>query len=192
MIWTRILFPEAFGIMAMLSLLLFGLHMLSDVGIAQAVIQNERGDEPAFLHTAFTLQALRGVGLWCVAALLAWPMSLLFHERALLWIVPTGALGSLLYGVTSMRHSLMRRHIRPLPIAIIEISAQLGAMLTTVVAAKYFGLGVSALVLGTLANSVIHTGGSYLIPHPHRDRFGIEPRAKQEIFTFGRWIFLAS
>jgi O-antigen/teichoic acid export membrane protein len=192
MILTRILFPEAFGIMAMLSLLLFGLQMLSDVGIVQAVIQNERGDEPAFLHTAFTLQAVRGVGLWCVAALLTWPMSLLFQERSLLWIVPVGALGSILYGLTSMRHALMRRHLRPLPVALIEFSAQLSAMLTTVIAAKYFDMGVAALVIGTLANSLVHTGGSYLIPHPHRDRFGIEPRAKQEIFSFGRWIFLAS
>ncbi|HEX6242429.1 MAG TPA: oligosaccharide flippase family protein, partial [Polyangiales bacterium] len=192
MILTRILFPEAFGVMAMLTLVLFGLQMLSDVGIVQAVIQNPRGDDPRFLHTAFTLQAIRGVGLWGVAALLAWPMSLLFHEPALLWIMPAGAVGSLLYGLTSMRHALMRRHLRPLPIAIIEISAQLAAMLTTVVGAKYLGLGVAALVLGSLTNSLVHTGGSYLIPHPHRDRFGYEAEAKREIFGFGRWIFLAS
>jgi O-antigen/teichoic acid export membrane protein len=192
MILTRILFPEAFGVMAMLTLVLFGLQMLSDVGIVQAVIQSERGDEPTFLHTAFSLQAIRGLMLWGVALLLAWPMSLLFREPSLRWILPAGALGSVLYGLTSMRHAVMRRHLRPLPIAIIEICAQLSAMLTTVVAAKYFHMGVAALVVGTLCNSLVHTGGSYLIPHPHRDRFGIEPRAKQEIFAFGRWIFLAS
>lgn len=192
MILTRLLFPEAFGVMAMLTLVLFGLQMLSDVGIVQAVVQSKRGDEPAFLHTAFTMQAIRGVGLWCVAALLTWPMAALFRERALLWILPAGALGSVLYGVTSMRACIMRRHLRPLPIALIEVGAQLAGMVATIVAAKYFALGVAALVVGTLANSLVHTGGSYLIPHPHRDRFALEPQARQEIFAFGRWIFLAS
>jgi O-antigen/teichoic acid export membrane protein len=87
---------------------------------------------------------------------------------------------------------LMRRHLRPLPIAILELSAQVSGMLATVIAAHFFHLGVSALVVGTLTNSFVHTGGSYLIPHPHKDRFGIEPQAKQEIFNFGRWIFLSS
>lgn len=35
MVLTRLLFPEAFGVTAMLSLLLYGLHMLSDVGICR-------------------------------------------------------------------------------------------------------------------------------------------------------------
>ena len=49
---TRLLFPEAFGLMQVVSIVLFGLTMLSDVGIVQAVIQNPRGDEKRFLDTA--------------------------------------------------------------------------------------------------------------------------------------------
>jgi O-antigen/teichoic acid export membrane protein len=191
-ILTRILFPEAFGVMTMLSLVLYGLHMLSDVGILQAVVQSERGDDPVFLNTAFTMQAIRGVVLWTVAALLAWPMSLLFKEPSLTWIIPAGALGSLLYGLTSMRICALRRHLRPLPIAILEITSQVGGLVATVISAKFFHMGVAALVVGTLTNSVLHTGGSHLIRYPHKDRFGMEPRARQEILTFGRWIFLSS
>jgi O-antigen/teichoic acid export membrane protein len=192
MILTRILFPEAFGVMTMLSLVLYGLHMLSDVGILQAVVQSERGDDPVFLNTAFTMQAIRGVVLWLVAALLAWPISLLFKEPSLVWIIPAGALGSVLYGLTSMRICVLRRHLQPLPIAILEISAQVAGLVATVVAAHHFQMGVAALVVGTLVNSCIHTGGSHLIRHPHRDRFGMEPKARHEILTFGRWIFLSS
>jgi O-antigen/teichoic acid export membrane protein len=192
MILTRILFPEAFGIMAMLSVVLYGLHMLSDVGILQAVIQSERGEEPAYLHTAFTMQAIRGVGLWLLACLLAWPTALLFNESQLIWIIPIGALGSVLYGLTSMRLCLLRRAMRPLPIAIIELTAQVLGTAATVFAAYVLELGVAALVVGTLANSIVHTAGSHLLRHPHRDRFAIEPRARHEILHFGRWIFASS
>jgi O-antigen/teichoic acid export membrane protein len=162
------------------------------VGILQAVVQSERGDDPVFLNTAFTMQAIRGVVLWTVAALLAWPMSLLFKEPSLTWIIPAGALGSLLYGLTSMRICALRRHLRPFPIAILEITSQVGGLVATVISAKFFHMGVAALVVGTLTNSVLHTGGSHLIRYPHKDRFGMEPRARQEILTFGRWIFLSS
>jgi O-antigen/teichoic acid export membrane protein len=192
MILTRILFPEAFGIMAMLSVVLYGLHMLSDVGILQAVIQSERGEEPAFLHTAFTMQVMRGVGLWLTACLITWPIALLFKEPQLHWIIPAGALGSVLYGFTSMRLCLLRREMRPLPIAILELTSQVLGTAATVFAAHVLRLGVAALVVGTLANSIIHTAGSHLLRHPHRDRFAIEPRARHEILNFGRWIFASS
>lgn len=192
MILTRILFPEAFGIMAMLSVVLYGLHMLSDVGILQAVIQSDRGEEPAFLHTAFTMQAIRGVALWLMACVLTWPMSLMFKEPQLLWIIPLGALGSVLYGFTSMRLCLLRREVRPLPIAVVELSAQVLGTVATVFAAYVLKMGVAALVVGTICNSVVHTAGSHLLPHSHRDRFAIEPRARHDILNFGRWIFASS
>jgi O-antigen/teichoic acid export membrane protein len=79
-----------------------------------------------------------------------------------------------------------------MPIAMIELSSQVLGTVVTVVAAYYFKLGVTALVLGTLANSVLHTTCSHFIRHPHRDRFGIDPEARAEILKFGSWIFASS
>ncbi len=90
LILTRLLFPEAFGLMAMLSLVLFGLTMLTDVGLGPAVIRSPRGDDPLFLDTVWSIKVLRGLSLWIVAALLAWPASILFRERALLLMIPVG------------------------------------------------------------------------------------------------------
>jgi O-antigen/teichoic acid export membrane protein len=192
LILTRILFPEAFGIMTMLSVVLYGLHMLSDVGIMQAVVRSEHGAEPKFLHTAFTMQAMRGVGLWGIASLLAWPISYFFHEPQLMWLLPLGALGSVLYGLSSMKLCLMRREVNPLPIALNELASQVLGVVATVCFAYYLELGVLSLVLGTLVNSVIHTLGSHLVRHPHKDRFGVDPAARKEILQFGQWIFASS
>ncbi|HET8707467.1 MAG TPA: oligosaccharide flippase family protein, partial [Pseudomonadales bacterium] len=38
LVMTRLLFPEAFGLMLIVNLVFTALHMLSDAGIAQAVI----------------------------------------------------------------------------------------------------------------------------------------------------------
>lgn len=70
---TRLLFPEAFGLMALMQTFMIGLQMFSDIGLRPSIIQNPRGEEPDFLNTAWTLQVARGVVLWLGACALAWP-----------------------------------------------------------------------------------------------------------------------
>ncbi|MEY8838750.1 oligosaccharide flippase family protein, partial [Cribrihabitans sp. XS_ASV171] len=60
LILTRILFPEAFGMMTLVGLVVVGMQLFSDIGIGTSIVQNRRGDEPDFLDTAWTLQVLRG------------------------------------------------------------------------------------------------------------------------------------
>src|ERR1700722_3775887 len=62
-ILTRLLFPEAIGQMTLVTTLIVGITLLSDIGLAPSVIQSQRGDEPDFLNTAWTLQAIRGGAL---------------------------------------------------------------------------------------------------------------------------------
>jgi O-antigen/teichoic acid export membrane protein len=68
---TRLLSPEYFGLMTLLTTVLVGLYLFSHIGLGDSVIQNPRGDEPLFLNTAWTLQVLRGTGLWALTILLA-------------------------------------------------------------------------------------------------------------------------
>ena len=61
---TRLLFPEAFGLMALIQTFMIGLAMFSDLGIGPAIIQSDRGEDPDFLNTAWVMQILRGICLW--------------------------------------------------------------------------------------------------------------------------------
>ena len=63
---TRLLFPEAFGTMAIVQAVMIGLAMLTDAGIEPAVIKSRRGHESIFLNTAWTLQVMQGVLVWLV------------------------------------------------------------------------------------------------------------------------------
>ena len=69
----RLLYAEAFGLMAIVNVFMQGLAMFSDVGIGPSIIQNERGDDPDYLDTAWTIQALRGGALFVVAVIFADP-----------------------------------------------------------------------------------------------------------------------
>src|SRR5205085_6387616 len=54
LVLARLLVPQMFGIMRIVNIFAQGLQMFSDVGIGPVIIQNPRGDEPAFLNTAWT------------------------------------------------------------------------------------------------------------------------------------------
>src|ERR1700747_1525339 len=60
-----------FGVMAIASLVITILSMLSDVGLTQNVVQSRRGNESAYLNTAWALQIIRGVLLWLLALCIA-------------------------------------------------------------------------------------------------------------------------
>ncbi len=94
MILTRLLLPQAFGEMTLVMTLIIGMTMLSDIGLEPSVIQSPRGDEPEFLNTAWTLQAIRGGVLWAIAVLLAWAL----HWPSV-WALVAGNLVSNLYKV---------------------------------------------------------------------------------------------
>ena len=47
------------------------LGLLSDMGLRQNIIQSHRGDDPAFLNTAWTVQIIRGFVLFALTLLLA-------------------------------------------------------------------------------------------------------------------------
>jgi O-antigen/teichoic acid export membrane protein len=88
LVLTRLLAPELFGLMALVNIFIIGLHLFSDVGVGLNVVQNKRGDEPAFLNTAWTIQVIRGAILGVVCFLITWPLASVYGEPQLLWLIP--------------------------------------------------------------------------------------------------------
>ncbi len=50
-----LLFPEAFGLMGMVSVLLVGLELFSDTGVGLSIVRSPRGPERIFLDIAWTV-----------------------------------------------------------------------------------------------------------------------------------------
>ena len=80
LILSRLLFPEAYGVMAIVWAVLYTLDMLSDVGISPGVIRSSRGNDPDFLNTAWTMKTIRGAVLCITACALAYPISVFYEQ----------------------------------------------------------------------------------------------------------------
>src|SRR5512139_161778 len=71
---TRLLSPDMYGLVAMGSVIVSAVVMMSDFGFSLGVIRDRRGDDPTFLNTIWTLQLVRGLALCALMNLAALTM----------------------------------------------------------------------------------------------------------------------
>jgi O-antigen/teichoic acid export membrane protein len=187
LVLSRLLFPEAFGLAALVNILNQGLVLLSDVGLPTVIVQSERGDDPRFLNTAFTWQAARGAVLWIVAVACAVPMAMFYGEPALKALIPIGSLSVLILGFRSTAYFTMRRRMTLAPLMVIELSSQVAAVAVMVPWAKVQP-SVWPLVAGTVMSAVAATAGSHMLRVGYRNRFEWDRESAKSIAHFGKWI----
>ena len=106
LILTRLLFPEAFGLMALANSTLMMVNLFSDTGVITSIIQNPRGDKTTFLNTAWIISICRGVLLCTVMILLSWPLAMLYKEPDLRLILIIISLNPLFSGFENPSLSL--------------------------------------------------------------------------------------
>jgi O-antigen/teichoic acid export membrane protein len=191
LILTRLLVPDMFGLMSLVSVFIMGLRLFSDLGIGPSIIQNKRGDDPNFLNTAWTLQIIRGFVLWLVCLLLAWPIANLYSEPRLLWLLPFVGLTTILDGFKSTTVFTLNRQIALGKLTMFELTIQVISLTVTVVWA-WFDQTIWALVGGGLISSFIQMVWSHRLIAGSPNRLQWDQEAIKELFSFGRWIFIST
>jgi O-antigen/teichoic acid export membrane protein len=192
LILTRLLEPKLFGLMALVYVFITALHLFSDIGIGTSIIQNKRGDDPAFFNTAWTLQVVRGLILWFFALLLAWPISLFYNEPQLLWLIPVVALTAVIGGFNSMAYFTLNRHIAVRKLSIYEFGRQVITLAVTILWALFINKTIWALIAGTLTSEFIAMVWSYWLVPNSSHRFAWDREAIKELISFGKWIFIST
>lgn len=188
---ARLLAPEIFGIMLIVNTLRTGMEMISDLGIGQSVVANDRGEERAFLNTAWTVQILRGFVLAAGLAAAAYPLSKLYRLPELAPIIAVSALFIVAAGFMSMSKFVAQRRQYVRRLAIFEGITAIVASTMQVILAWYWP-SVWALVWGGILSAILTSAVSFLIVPDLKLRWGIERSSAREIFKFGKWIFLAT
>ena len=189
---SRLVLPEAFGIMALVNVLIQGLAMFSDVGIEPALVQHRRGDEPRFYNTAWTVQVLRGFVLCLGACLLAWPASLLYEEPRLLILLPTAGLAAVVAGFNSTSLFAVRRHLLLGRLTLLELAAQVAGVVAMCLWAAYVSAGAWAMIAGLFATTTVNLVGSRCLLANYHNRFAWDRQAADALFRFGRWVLVST
>jgi O-antigen/teichoic acid export membrane protein len=191
LILTRLLFPDLFGLMALAYTFLTGLHLFSDVGIRPSIVQNARGDDPVFLNTAWTIQVIRGFGLWICCLLIAWPVATFYHNSTLVWLIPVLGLTAILEGFCSTQLATLSRNLEIGKLTQFELGIQLIAAALMLIWA-YFSRSIWPLVGSGLFAAILKLVWSHRLGQSYTNRFAWDAKVLKELFQFGRWIFLST
>jgi O-antigen/teichoic acid export membrane protein len=191
LILTRLLFPDLFGLMALVNTFIMGLHLFSDLGIRPSIIQNPRGDDPDFLNTAWTLQIIRGFGLWGCCLLMAWPLATLYHNGDLLWLIPVLGVTTLLDGFLSTSLASLSRSVEVGKLTRFEFIIQLISTLV-MLGWAYVSPSIWVFVGNALVSGVIRLIWSHHLGQSYTNRLAWDKDALNDLVNFGRWIFLST
>ncbi len=192
LVLTRLLFPEAFGLMALVQVVLAGVAMFSDFGIRGSIVQNARGDDPVFLNTAWTLQIVRGILLGLAVFLLAQPMASFYDAPQLAELLAFAAVIPIIQGFNSTRMATAGRHIALGRLTALALVTQAIGIVVMIALAWWFE-SVWSLIVGTAVGAAAETVLSHVaLPGKFRNRLVFEKAAAKELFGFGKYVFIAT
>ncbi|MFD1342239.1 oligosaccharide flippase family protein [Litorisediminicola beolgyonensis] len=191
LVLTRLLFPEAFGMMAIVAMVSSGLMMFSDVGVTPAIMQSKRGDDPAFLDTAWSIQVARGITLFLIGCAAGVPMAWFYNQPMFMAMMPVSALALLLAGFNPTRLDTANRHLALGRVTAIDIAAQILSLGVAIALARLTGSVWSLVISGVVSAALVLAFYTWLLPG-HRNRLAWERSAAHELIHFGKWIFLST
>lgn len=191
LVLTRLLFPEAFGLMSLVQIFLQGLEMFSDIGIKPSIIHDKRGNDPTFLNTAWTIQAGRGIGLWILACAIAVPAAHFYREPMLAQLLPVVGLTALISGFTSTKLPTANRHLKLGLITMLELVSYTTGLAVIIFCAWRYE-SVWALVAGGLVDNFLRMVLSHTMLPGISNRFRWDRESVQALYRFGRWIFIST
>ncbi|TFB44061.1 oligosaccharide flippase family protein [Pseudomonas sp. F01002] len=202
LIMARLLMPEMFGIMMIAITVSLVLHMLSDVGLRQNIIQSPRGDDPVFLNTIWTVQIVRGFILFASTLLLAalawyaqtinlWSPNSTYAAPELPLVLAVTGFSAIIVGFQSTKIDLAVRAFQQKKVVLTEFGSQVVG-LVVMLGIGYFTRSIWSLVIAGLIQSMVNTLLGHFWFEGPSNRLQWERSALDELVGFGRWILLSS
>lgn len=190
LVLTRLLFPEAFGLMALVQIFIFGLQTFSEFGIHTMLIQSKREDR-TFLDTLWTLQIIRGFILWGFCCALAVPAAWIYDEPMLAQLLPVAGFVTVVRGFKTTRAPEAQRVIKLERVITIELIAQFtGLVLMSLLA--WWLRSVWALAIGSVLMVAISVTAMHIFLPGTKNRLCWDYQVFKETLNFGVFLFLSS
>jgi len=202
LILTRLLVPEMFGVMAIITVIMGGLAMFSDVGLLQNIVQSKRGEEPDYLNTAWTIQIIRGFFIFLIALMSAVGLyyagqvgylsgDTVYGNKQLPFLLVIASISVVISAFNSIHILLLNRRLMLGKSVTIELFSQIIGLIFMLTWAWYLR-DIWALVFGGLVATFTKMLLSHSLNLGERCRFCWDKEAVHEIFHFGKWIFISS
>lgn len=202
LILTRLLIPEMFGVMAIVTIFMMGINMFSDVGLQQNIVQSRRGEDKAYMNTAWTIQIIRGGVIFALALVFSitlyylgqsglLPIDSVYADDQLPFLLAMVSITAIISGFNSINLLVLNRRLMIGRTVMINLISQVVGLVIMVVAAWYWR-EIWILVVGGLISAAIKMMLSHHRSLGEKNQLKWDKSCVSEIISFGKWIFLSS
>ena len=160
MVMARLLGPQDFGLVGMVTAFTGVLNLFRDFGLSTATVQRDEVTEEQ-LSTLFWINVVVGAVLAVLAVVMAPLVVRLYHEPRLLGITMILASGFLFNALGVQHSALLQRHLRFTALSVINVAALVVSTIVAMSMAK-FGYGYWALVAMTVTLPFTSTIGVWI------------------------------
>jgi O-antigen/teichoic acid export membrane protein len=183
-ILTRVLAPEAFGVMAIVLGINAAFESFTEIGVKEAVIQNPRGEKDTYLNGAWWLSVTRSTALYILAFLIAPSISQFYNSPELVPLMHLAFLSIILKGAISARAYVAIKQMDFRSWVIIYHGGAVCGILAAIGLA--FAIeNVWALVIGFTVEAGARLLLSYIVS-PYRPRIRFNKEDLRALFKFAR------
>jgi lipopolysaccharide exporter len=192
MILTRILRPEAYGIITVIVSIAFVVSLLADINVTLFIIRDQNAETPRYIHTAWTMRlgrAILNTAVLCVGAPLI--AGTIYHAPELIAPLRVYSICLFIGGLQSMSFVLA---IRRKQARIIMYSELVATIITTVFTVVYchYSRDYWGIIYGMLVNSLLLTAFSYAFYEEFRPQLKFDWPAARDILSFTKFTMPSS
>jgi lipopolysaccharide exporter len=192
LILTRILRPEAYGIITILMSVAFVVEMIGDINVTLFIIRDKNAEEPRYLNTAWTLQVGRAA-LNCAVLFLCAPLisKYVYHAPELTNPLRFTSIWFAVAGLQSMSFPIAIRRKRSRIIVYSELGATFLSSSFAVIYC-YYSRDYWGLIYATVLNRALMTVMSHFYYPDLRPKLQFDLAAAREILRFTKFTMPSS
>jgi O-antigen/teichoic acid export membrane protein len=182
---VRILSPGDYGLMAITQVFVNVMGVFSNIGLADALVQQDNTPKPV-AAAVFGVSILISAVLTVLLSLAAYPIADWYHDPRLVLLIQVGSVGFLANGLMTLPRVYLVKSLRIRPMFVMEMSSGLIGALVIVLLA-FAGLGVWALMLGTLVGSIGRLIGFALLTAEYFVQPSLDLKVIRPLYAYGAY-----
>lgn len=188
---TRILAPDVFGAVGVITSIVTVLALLSDMGFYAFIVRHKDGDDRRFLDCVWTIRLIRSLVLAIIMALGAHGLAGLYGQPELATALMFSALIFLVEGVSSLGLITAARHERVAYVSLFDFVAFLLQTALTI-ALAYWLRSYWAILFGMILGGAIKSVATFVLIPGSARRFGYDHELAKELLTFSKYVVSSS
>ncbi len=152
-ILARLLSPEDFGIVGLVTLFTGLITVINELGLSAAIIQRKDVND-VHISTSFWSSIFMGVTLCILTIILSPLVANFFHEDLVRPVLMVSSIGLIIGSFGIIQRALLEKSLNFKSITIVEVCASIGSGIVSILLAIK-GFGVWSIVAGSISTNII-------------------------------------